>query len=43
MVQSLVEINENELRLEFIKKMEEIKKQRSIRVNDFIKRYYQGL
>ncbi len=31
--------DEPELRPEFIKKMEEIKKQKSIRVNDFAKRY----
>jgi viroplasmin and RNaseH domain-containing protein len=30
---------EPELRPEFIKKMKEIKKQRSIKVNDFAKRY----
>ena len=30
---------EPELRPEFIKKIEEIKKQKSIRVNDFAKRY----
>ena len=31
--------NEPELRPEFIKKMEEIKKQKTIRVEDFAKRY----
>ena len=31
--------DEPELRPEFIKKMEEIKKQKSIRVDDFAKRY----
>ncbi len=31
--------DEPELRPEFIKKIEEIKKQKSIRVNDFAKRY----
>lgn len=31
--------NEPELRPEFIKKMEEIQKQKSIRVDDFAKRY----
>lgn len=31
--------NEPELRPEFIKKMEEVQKQKSIRVDDFAKRY----
>ncbi|MBI3032984.1 DUF2683 family protein [Candidatus Woesearchaeota archaeon] len=39
-VSEYVEIeNEPELRPEFIKKMEEIKKQKSIKVDDFARRY----
>ncbi|MCL5011279.1 MAG: DUF2683 family protein [Candidatus Marsarchaeota archaeon] len=33
------EENEPELRLEFIKKMKQIEKQKSVRVKDFAKRY----
>ncbi len=37
--QYIEEENEPELKPEFIKKMKEIQKQKSIRVNDFAKRY----
>ena len=38
----IMSVNENtepELRSKFIKKMKQIKKQKSIRINDFAKRY----
>ena len=32
-------VNKPELRMEFVRKMEEIQQQKSIRVDDFAKRY----